>query len=201
MPDAGRARIFTGGPDAGSIQAAHIAQSQPSVPVVRCEFEKLVMPDHRGKYAVAITSESLQYLKLDIALPVMAEILQPGGKWVASDFLRFRIRETNVPCVGRIPRSRDVGRLEDHAGEGYHRQYSAHAAVCAHVGVAIWNSVFRVGGACGCGENSRGFIISARMCWMSCAGWRRTICDALIRSGSRRTANTWCWRWKETLSK
>jgi 2-polyprenyl-3-methyl-5-hydroxy-6-metoxy-1,4-benzoquinol methylase len=71
------------------MQARHIHQTQPDVPVLECKFEDL--PDverHAGRYPTVITSESLQYLKLERALPLMDRILKPGGTWIACDFFR-----------------------------------------------------------------------------------------------------------------
>ena len=73
-------------------QAKHVRQTMPDVPVLECKFED--MPDveehHRGRYPTVFTSESLQYLKLDRALPLMEKILAPGGTWIACDFFRTR---------------------------------------------------------------------------------------------------------------
>ena len=73
-------------------QAKHLRQTQPDVPVIESKFEDL--PDvesHAGRYPTVFTSESLQYLKLDRALPLMERILKPGGTWIACDFFRIKI--------------------------------------------------------------------------------------------------------------
>jgi hypothetical protein len=69
------------------------------VPVVRCKFEELDVAagGHRGRYGTVFTSESLQYLKLDRALPKLAEVLRPGGRWVACDF--FHARPSDDPSL------------------------------------------------------------------------------------------------------
>ena len=70
-------------------QAEHIARTTPDIPVIRSKFEDLPdLDQHAGRYGTVITSESLQYLKLPRALPVMARILKPGGTWIACDFFR-----------------------------------------------------------------------------------------------------------------
>ena len=73
-------------------QAKHIRQTQPDVPVLECKFEDLpdVAEQHATRYPTVFTSESLQYLKLDRALPLMKRILKPGGAWIACDFFRIK---------------------------------------------------------------------------------------------------------------
>jgi 2-polyprenyl-3-methyl-5-hydroxy-6-metoxy-1,4-benzoquinol methylase len=68
------------------LQAAYVNKAMPDVPVLRCKFEALPVEEHRQKYDAVITAESLQYLKLDKALPLLAEIIKPGGAWVACDY-------------------------------------------------------------------------------------------------------------------
>ena len=71
------------------LQAAHIAATYPQIPCIRTKFEDLPDPDaHAGRYGTVFTSESLQYLKLDRALPLLTRILKPGGSWIACDYFR-----------------------------------------------------------------------------------------------------------------
>lgn len=73
----------------GRYQAEHIAQTLPDIPVIRSKFEDLPDPEqHAGRYGTIITSESLQYLKLPRALPLMGRVIAPGGTWIACDFFR-----------------------------------------------------------------------------------------------------------------
>jgi len=67
-------------------QVAHVESKFPGTPTVCSKFEDLEIEAHRQKYATVFTSESLQYLRLPRALPVMREILMPGGTWAACDF-------------------------------------------------------------------------------------------------------------------
>lgn len=72
------------------LQAAHVAATYPQIPCIRCKFENLPDPDaHAGRYGTVITAESLQYLKLDRALPLLARVLKPGGSWIACDYFRL----------------------------------------------------------------------------------------------------------------
>ena len=79
------------------LQAAHVAATLPGTPVVRSKFERIKVADHAGKYGTVFTSESLQYLKLDQSLPILAEILKPGGRWVACDY--FHARPSDDPSL------------------------------------------------------------------------------------------------------
>ena len=68
------------------LQAAHIARTLPGVPVLRCKFERLRTSEYSRRFGTVINSESLQYLKLEQSLPALAGIIQPGGRWVVSDY-------------------------------------------------------------------------------------------------------------------
>lgn len=91
-------------------QVAHIEATLPHIPVIRSRFEDLPVDAHRGKYGTVVTAESLQYLKLDIALPHLAEILQPGGSWIACDY--FQMQPDGNPAGH--PWESFVEQLEDH---------------------------------------------------------------------------------------
>lgn len=75
------------------VQIQQIRKKFPDVPLIEGKFEAMPVADYRGFFGTVITSESLQYLQLDGALPVMAEILKPGGRWIACDY--FRIGEAS----------------------------------------------------------------------------------------------------------
>lgn len=72
------------------LQAAHVGATLPEVPVIRCKLEALPPDAHRQAFGTIFTSESLQYLKLAQALPILAAILRPGGRWVACDYFHTR---------------------------------------------------------------------------------------------------------------
>jgi MPBQ/MSBQ methyltransferase len=72
------------------MQAAHVLKNIPDVPVLRMKLEKMPAADYAGKFGTVFTAESLQYLKLDQALPILQTILKPGGKWVACDYFLAR---------------------------------------------------------------------------------------------------------------
>jgi cyclopropane fatty-acyl-phospholipid synthase-like methyltransferase len=72
------------------LQAAHVGATLPGIPVIRSKFEALPAEAHCEAFGTVITSESLQYLKLPQALPILATILRPGGRWIASDYFHVR---------------------------------------------------------------------------------------------------------------
>lgn len=72
------------------LQASHVRAQQPGVPVIRCKFEALPAKEHRAAFGTVVTSESLQYLKLAQALPILQTILKPGGRWIACDYFHAR---------------------------------------------------------------------------------------------------------------
>ena len=89
-------------------QMQYVTQTYPDVPMIHAKFEELADPnhaEHKGRYGTIITSESLQYLKLDASLPLLASLLQPGGRWIDCDYFRHKpIEVTN----GNIDKSGHV---------------------------------------------------------------------------------------------
>ena len=68
------------------LQVSHVSRRFPDTQVIKTKFEKLPVADHVARYGTVITAESLQYLKLDQALPILQQILKPGGRWIACDY-------------------------------------------------------------------------------------------------------------------
>ncbi|MDA8136567.1 MAG: class I SAM-dependent methyltransferase [Desulfobacteraceae bacterium] len=69
-------------------QVRHLTQKYKGLQVMDCRFEDMPAGDFTAYFGTAVTSESLQYLKLDEALPLIDKILKPGGKWVACDYFK-----------------------------------------------------------------------------------------------------------------
>lgn len=69
-------------------QAAHLQRALPQLmAVARTKLEDLACgAGHDHTYGTVITSESLQYLKLPRALPVIERVLRPRGRWIVCDF-------------------------------------------------------------------------------------------------------------------
>jgi len=72
-------------------QIRHVRAKYPTVTIVETKFEDIPLDEHIHRYGTIITSESLRYLKLDRALPLMEKLLKPGGRWIACD--SFRVGE------------------------------------------------------------------------------------------------------------
>jgi cyclopropane fatty-acyl-phospholipid synthase-like methyltransferase len=68
------------------LQVGYVRHKYPQVRVIHGKFEQIPESEQAGQYGTVITSESLQYLKLDRALPLLDKVLKPGGKWIACDF-------------------------------------------------------------------------------------------------------------------
>jgi SAM-dependent methyltransferase len=73
-------------PDAHQVR--YINEKHANVPTLHCKLEELDPAAHRQRFGTVITSESLQYLRLDAALPVIEQVLAPGGRWLICDYFR-----------------------------------------------------------------------------------------------------------------
>ena len=69
-------------------QIAHIRAQQPTVETLEMRFEDLPGECHAARYGVVLTAESLQYLEMEVALPLIKRVLRPGGRWIACDYFR-----------------------------------------------------------------------------------------------------------------
>lgn len=70
-------------------QVHYISQKHPSIPLHHCKFEDLDGEANNSKFDALITSESLQYLQLDLALPLLYKVSTSDAKWVACDYFRI----------------------------------------------------------------------------------------------------------------
>ncbi len=68
-------------------QVTHI-RNKYSNTVLHAKFEAIDATNYAQKIGTIITSESLQYLQLDKALPLIDKLLLPSGKWIACDYFR-----------------------------------------------------------------------------------------------------------------
>jgi cyclopropane fatty-acyl-phospholipid synthase-like methyltransferase len=69
-------------------QAKHIGEKYPNE-LLQMRFEDLDGEKYKSHFGTVITSESLQYLNYDIAIPLINKILKSGGKWIACDYFRI----------------------------------------------------------------------------------------------------------------
>lgn len=72
-------------PDAN--QVAHIQRTYKNE-LLACRFEDMEVSSMEGTFGSLVTSESLQYLDLKLALPLIDKLLVPGGRWIACDYFR-----------------------------------------------------------------------------------------------------------------
>lgn len=70
-------------------QINYIKSKYARVPVIESRFEDIPPEEQTNRYGTVITSESLQYLKLDAVLPLLEKLLKPGGRWIACDYFRI----------------------------------------------------------------------------------------------------------------
>ncbi len=68
-------------------QAKHIREKYCNT-LLECRFEDMDATKYHSYFGTVITSESLQYLSLDEALPLIKSILKQGGQWVACDYFK-----------------------------------------------------------------------------------------------------------------
>lgn len=69
-------------------QMRHVRSTYPQAPTIESRFEDVPCEDHANRYGTIITTESLQYLDLDISLPLVEKLLRPGGRWIVCDYFR-----------------------------------------------------------------------------------------------------------------
>jgi|688.fasta_scaffold198030_3 cyclopropane fatty-acyl-phospholipid synthase-like methyltransferase len=69
-------------------QAKHIREKYHGVPLLEMKFEDLDAVQYNNYFGTVITSESLQYLKLDFSIPLIDKILMKEGKWIACDYFK-----------------------------------------------------------------------------------------------------------------
>ena len=74
-------------------QAKHIREKYVDTILLECRFEDIKADNYNNYFGTVITSESLQYLKLDQALPIINKILQSGGKWIVCDYFKVKEKE------------------------------------------------------------------------------------------------------------
>ncbi|MDI9312752.1 MAG: class I SAM-dependent methyltransferase, partial [Limnohabitans sp.] len=56
--------------------------------VLHSKFEDLPHEMYQNYFGTIITSESFQYLNLNLALPIVQKILMNGGTWIACDYFK-----------------------------------------------------------------------------------------------------------------
>lgn len=69
-------------------QFKYIEKNYPHIKLFRGKFEELDVGRYADYFGTVITSESLQYLKLDGSLDIINKILKKGGEWLICDYFR-----------------------------------------------------------------------------------------------------------------
>lgn len=68
-------------------QAHHIRQTYPNE-LLESKFEDMKTDGREASFGTIITSESLQYLDLNRAIPLIDKLLSADGRWIACDYFR-----------------------------------------------------------------------------------------------------------------
>jgi SAM-dependent methyltransferase len=75
--------------DLGALVRRRIGERTGHQPrIFECKFEDFPVEEARRRYDVALFSESFQYIKPADSLPILQQILKPGGLLVISDFFK-----------------------------------------------------------------------------------------------------------------
>ena len=75
--------------DLGALVRKRIGERTGYQPhIYECKFEDFPVAEARGKYDVVLFSESFQYIKPSDSLPLVQQLLKPGGLLVICDFFK-----------------------------------------------------------------------------------------------------------------
>ena len=99
-------------------QAAYIRKQFPDVELIESKFEDVDAAALAGRFGTLITSESFQYLKLAQALPLIRQLLKPGGRWIVCDYFRAQDSATGSGHLWRD----FVAALEQHGLRIVHQE-------------------------------------------------------------------------------
>ena len=69
-------------------QFKYIEKKYPYIKLIKGKFEELDVGRYTDYFGTVITSESLQYLKLDRSLDIINKILKKNGEWLVCDYFR-----------------------------------------------------------------------------------------------------------------
>ena len=75
--------------DLGALVRRRVGDRQGYQPrIFECKFEDFPVDEARGRYDVVLFSESFQYIKPGDSLPLVQQLLKPGGLLVICDFFK-----------------------------------------------------------------------------------------------------------------
>ena len=69
-------------------QFEYVEKNYPYIKLIRGKFEEIDVAEYTDYFGTVITSESLQYLKLDESLDIISKILRKDGEWLVCDYFR-----------------------------------------------------------------------------------------------------------------
>ena len=81
-------------------QVRHIKSKYPQLKVIETRFEDIPLEENMHRYGTIINSESLQFLNLEMSLPLIEKLLRPGGRWIVCDC--FRTGEERHRSSGQV---------------------------------------------------------------------------------------------------
>ncbi len=70
------------------LEVEYIHRARRGVPILHCRFEDLPSDDYKGAFGTIIHAESIQYMNPIRVIPVVQQILAPGGAWIVADYFR-----------------------------------------------------------------------------------------------------------------
>ena len=70
------------------LEVEYIHRTNRGVPVLHCRFEDFPSDDYKGAFGAIIHAESIQYMNPIRVMPVVQQILAPGGAWIVADYFR-----------------------------------------------------------------------------------------------------------------
>jgi cyclopropane fatty-acyl-phospholipid synthase-like methyltransferase len=69
-------------------QYNYIREKHPEIEIIKSKLETMDYRSYKNHFGTIITAESLQYLKLDKAFPIIDNILMPSGHWIVCDYFK-----------------------------------------------------------------------------------------------------------------
>src|SRR5687767_759514 len=76
-------------PDLGALVRRRVGERAGYQPkIFECKFEDFPVAEARGRYDIVLFSESFQYIKPGDSLPIVQQLLKPGGMLLICDFFK-----------------------------------------------------------------------------------------------------------------
>lgn len=75
-------------------QYSYIKKNYPDIEIINSKLEDMEYEKFKDYFGTVVTAESLQYLKLDKAFPIIGHILKPRGHWIVCDYFKKKEKIT-----------------------------------------------------------------------------------------------------------